>query len=238
MTWGKYRRLLAVLTIPLLGLGAIFFTFVVKPPIYATIICAPGFAGGENCRQTDGLGEKWDESLRKEYEAWFDVHTISYDENSSPYAIVSGSQRIVTGAQILEVSPYVGTTDEPGSPTDQLRSLTGKRIDLILGEKNEQYRLLNPLGCNELNFERGSGTYVAGLCGVPSGVVSVKFALTEPESHKLEELRAAVNKEISDGRSNLVMHYVFGVPIFMILFLLISGIIWIIKRSAVYVSAG
>ena len=238
MTWGKYRRLLAVLAIPLIGLGLIFSTVVVEPPFHASIICQPGFVGDENCRQTDGIGKEFDERLRKEYAAWFDIHTIPHEENSFPRTSVSGSQRMVTGAQILEVSPYVGTADVPNSPTHELRALTGKRIDLLLGVNNDEYRSLNPLGCNQLNFERESGTYVADLCGVPSGVVSIKFALTERDTHKLEQLRTAVDKEIADNRSNLMIHYALGVSIFPILFLMLSGIILAIKRASDYVSAG
>ena len=194
--------------------------------------------GQENCRRTDGLGEEWDQLLRSEHEAWFDVNTIPYEENSYPYSIASGSQRFVTGAQILEVSPYAGTTDEPGSPLDQLRSLSGKEIDLILGDGDEQYRLLNPLGCNELSFEEHAGNYVAGLCGVPNGVVSVKFSLAGQEREKLETLRSSIDEQISEARSNLVMHYVIGIPLFLVLFLIISAIVWAIRRAARYVAAG
>lgn len=238
MTWRKYRRLLAVLAIPLLGLGAFFFTFVVKPPSYATIICGPGLTGREYCRRTDGLGEEWDQQLRSEHEAWFDVNTIPYEENSYPYSMVSGSQRFVTGAQVLSVSPYAGTTDEPGSFVDQLRSLPRNEIDLILGIGSEQYRPLNPLRCNELSFQEDAGNYVAGLCGVPNGVVSVRFSLAGQEGEKLETLRASVDAQRSEARSDFVMHYLVGVPLFLVLFLLISAIVWAIRRAARYVAAG
>lgn len=224
--------------IPLLGLGVIVFTLVAKPPLYASVICAPDMFGRENCRLTDGLGGEWDKNLRKKHEAWFDVHTIPYEENSFPRANISGSKRDVIGAQIIEVTPYPGPLAEPESLNDQVRSLTGRRVDLVLGDNNDYYRTVNRLGCNELNFEKGSATYIANYCGVPNGVVSIRFTLTGYEAKSLENLRDSANKQISDARSSLVTHFVLGVPFFLVLFLLFSGVIWTVKRAARYISAG
>lgn len=238
MTWSKYRRLLTVLLLPLLIAGAIFTTAIIHPSNYVTILCSRSALSGENCRTTDGLGNKWDEQLRKEYNAWFDIKTRTYEQNRFPSTIISGSQRYVTAVQIMEVEPYLGTDESPGSPLDQLRSLRGKDITIVFGNKDRDDRPLNPLGCNELNFEDYPESYTAGLCGIPGGVVGVKFTVGPEGNAQLSELKEAAEEETSNAREVLILGYVFGTPIFVMVFLIISGLVWMIRRATLYVQAG
>lgn len=237
MTWSKYGRLLTVLFVPLLIAGVLFFTLVVRPPTYATILCAPAFSI-ENCRTTDGLGEPWDERLRKEYVAWFDINTRPYEKNSFPYTIISGSQRLISGVRIVEVSPYPGTDDGPGSPIQRLRSLADEPISIKFGTNQADERPLDPLGCNELDFQDYPVSYTAGLCGIPTGVARVKFTVDPQGNSQLLQLKQAVESETSDARQNLILHYALGAPIFLLLFLLISGLFWLIRKATSYVAAG
>ncbi len=236
MTARQYRRLLVVLSLPLLLASGIFFSTAVPAPFYASIICNQPIPTYENCRTTDGLGEPFDESIRRESSAWFDVRATSYDQNNFPTSFISASPRLIDRAQILEVTPYVGTDTGPGSGADALSAAIGQRISIALGvEPNgprDAYRYV--IGCNELQFDQQSSTYTAGLCGVPDGVVSLRFS-TDDES--LRALQTAVNKEVSSARMDLVLHYLLGVPFFLVIFLLLSGLVWLIKRSWRYVAA-
>lgn len=193
---------------------------------------------GENCRTTDGLGEKWDEQLRSEHPAWFDIQTRPYEKNSFPTAFVSGSQRYVPGIRIVSVSPYLGTDESPGSPLDELRAMTGREIAIVFGTKEGDARPLNPLGCNELNFDDGGDTYTAGLCGIPNGVARVEFTASGETSKQLSELKAKIDNEIASQRSNIIIDYAVGIPLFLIIFLLGSALIWTVRKATSYVRAG
>ena len=236
MTCKKYRRLLIVLTLPLLAGGAVFFSTVVPAPTYATIVCAQWLAGSENCRTTDGLGNRFDEMVRRDHPAWFDVETVPFSENKFPFAMVSASQRLIESAQILEVTPYVGTDDGPGSPIDALRRRSGHEISIILGVESDHGRdgYLSVIGCNELSFDPTNRSYWAGLCGIPNGVARVRFSTNDDG---LRQLEAAARAEIASGRTNLILHYAFGVPAFLVLFLLLSGVAWLVRRAWRYVAA-
>lgn len=178
MTARQYRRLLVVLSLPLLLAGGIFFSTAVPAPFYASIICNQPLPTYENCRTTDGLGEPFDEALRRESAAWFDVHATTHDQNKFPMSFISASPRLVDGAQILEVTPYVGTNTGPGSGTDALNAAIGQKISIALGVEPNGPRdaYLYLIGCNELRFDQQSSIYTAGLCGVPDGVVNLRFS--------------------------------------------------------------
>lgn len=229
-------RLLIVLTVPLLIAGAIFTRVVIRPDNYATILCDNTFLLVEICRTTDGLGKKWDKQLRSEHPAWFDIHTRAHEDNSFPYAIVSGSQRYITDARIVSVAPYTGTDESSGSPLDQLRSMRGQEISIILGVNDTKPP--NSLGCNELRFDDKSNIYTAGLCGIPNGIAAIEFTAGVNSSEMLSKLRAEIEKEISRQRKNIIIDYAVGIPLFLVLFLLGSLLIWIFKRAISYVRAG
>lgn len=238
MTKMQYGRLLIVLIVPLLIAGALFTRTVIRPDNSATILCDNTYIFGENCRTTDGWGEPWDKRLRGERPAWFDIWTRSFKDNSFPFAIVSGSQRSITDARIISVTPYTGTDESAGSPLDQLRDMTGQEISIIFGVKESYARPLNPLGCNELEFDGRSEIYTAGLCGIPNGVARVKFTAGVNGSEMLSELRTKIEGEISRQRKNIITDYLVGIPLFLVLFLLGSLLTWTVKRAISYVRAG
>lgn len=236
MTWRKYRRLLIVISLPLLIAGGIFFSTAVPAPFYASIICTQPLPNYENCRTTDGVGEPFDESIRSKSRSWFDVQLASYDQNKFPTAFVSASPRLIEGAQILEVTPYAGANTGPGSGIEALSTPTGRSISIALGVEPNGARdaYLYIIGCNELRFDKQSSTFTAGLCGLPDGVASIRFS-TDDQS--LGELAKAVNEEVASARTDLIFHYLLGVPVFLVLFLVLSGLAWVVRRAWLYVAA-
>ena len=240
MTTRKYRRLLAVLCIPLLAAGALFFTVVVRPPSSVEILCTPFLASNDSCKWATFEGQ-FGERLRKEYPVRFDIQARPFERNKFPFAYASGSRQIVTGATVLEVEPYAGTTDGPGSPIAALRSRRGESITIIFGgggNREDDERLLNPLQCNELDLTSYPNAYIAGLCGVPQGVAKVKFVLNGDDNAQLAGLKPAIDAVVAEARNNLLLHYALGTPLFLILFLIGSGLVWAIRRASAYVAAG
>ncbi|XLU00566.1 hypothetical protein Aerorivi_02406 [Aeromonas rivipollensis] len=237
MTWEQYRRLLIILTIPLLIAGAIFTRVTIDPEKYVTFLCYNTMVG-ERCSQTDGLGGPWDKSLRNKEVAWFNVNTRSYKNNSFPRTYVSSNRRFLQGARIVSVKPYVGTDASSGSPLDQLRAKTGQEISIIFGSNDEDARLLNPLGCNELWLDGEDNNYIAGLCGIPGGVAQVEFTVGPEGSQMLSELKNEIDNQISIVRNEIIFSYVVGIPMFLLMFLLGSLLVWMIRKAIRYIRAG
>lgn len=233
MNYNQYRRLLLVLTIPLLIAGAIFALIEGRSLNDATILCV-----GDNCRTTDGLGKRWDTALRSEHEAWFDVNARTYDDNTFPRTIISASSQLVTDATIIDVEPYVGTDDRAGSPLDQLRNLQGKNIALLFGVKGNNVSTLKMLTCNELNLMDAPTSYTAGLCGIPNGIVRVKFRVDSEANKQLSALKTSIENETSESRNSLILNYIFGVPIFFVIFIILSLLVFVIRKSINYIKAG
>lgn len=237
MTRTRFKRLFVVLLGPLLIAGAILAFMANKDAGSLNMRCQIGLFGSENCRPT-GWAD-FDERVAKEAPAWFDVKTRPYEKNSFPTVSVSASQRQIKDVQIIDVFPYAGTADGPGSPLSELRSLSDHKISIIFGVRNESARVYDPLGCNELDFEEAaSGIFRAGLCGIPNGVAQVQFRVGEQGQKELMALKAAVDNETAEGRRIMILGYLILTPIFVVLFLLLSGLVWIVRRATSYVAAG
>ena len=236
MTRQKFKRLFLVLLGPLVISGAISAIVANNDDGSLNLRCESFTIDFENCRPT-GWGD-FDKSVAEQAPAWFNAKVRSYENNSFPNAYISASQRRVNNAEILEVSPYLGTREGAGSPLSELRSLSGRRISIVFGVPSERIRELNPLGCNELDLqEASSGVFTAGLCGIPNGVAQVKFSVGPQEQQYLLTLKSAIDREIAERRKLMVQNYLFITPIFVVLFLVISGLVWIIRRAIAYVSA-
>lgn len=237
MTRTKFKRLFLVLLAPLLIFGVIFAILENEKADPMTLRCQAFMSRHENCRPT-GSGD-FDSYVAGQAPAWFDVKVRPYERNSFPKVFVSASQRQIDNVEILTVSPYLGTQGGAGSPLNELRSLTGQRISIIFGVPSERNRRLDPLGCNELDFEESStGVFTAGLCGIPNGVVRVRFSVGQQELQMLDALKLAINRETEIRRQDLIKNYLFSTPMFVVLFLLVSAAVWIVRRAILYVSAG
>lgn len=234
MTNKKFKRLFIVLLAPLLFSGAMLAMFYNKSNQSIRMRCESGSYLGQICRVTD-WGEI-DEHVAKDFPVWFDVNTRSYENNKFPKDYVSASVRKIDGVQILEVLPYAKMEDIPNSSLNNLRSLSGQRISIIFGIENNEYRDLNPLGCNELNFEEGrSDVFVAGLCGIPNEIVQVKFRVDPQGQKELVGLKNAIDEKIENAQHVMIINYVIITPIFLVIFLIISIFIFIIRKSYDYI---
>ena len=237
MTFAKYKRLFLVLLFPLLLAGAVAAVVANKDYGLVSMRCEPFMSGVETCRST-GWGE-YDDRIKQDSPGWFDVHARSYEKNSFPEVFASASQRQINDVQILDVTPYAGTDDSPGSPLAQLRSLGSQNTSIMFGIPDNNYRLLNPLGCNELDLdESASGIFTAELCGIPNGLVHVRFRVSPQGQQQLLGLKQAVDEETSNNRQTMIVNYVTITPVFVLLFLIISCLVWTVRRAGTYVAAG
>lgn len=236
MTAKKFKRLFIVLLGPLLVAGIICGVIAHQDMGSMNLYCHP-FLKVDHCRDAGWKDNKFEEMIRRESPTWFYVQDRSYDENKFPRTSVQASQRIINDVQILEVAPYIGTSDLALS---DLRALSGSRMSIIFGalngEAGNRMRSLYPLQCNELRYVEGaSNVFWAGLCGVPNGVAQVKFSIGSLGSQQLLDLKAAIDKETAERRQEIIRIYLIATPLFVVLFLLFSGVIWIIRHAILYV---
>lgn len=228
MTKNQFKRLFFLLLGPLLIAGGILATVEAKKAGARMIFCQPivHWSKNNSCRSVS-----WDRFVRiMDGAVLFDVYTQS---SSNPYT--SASSRVVSGVQILEVSPYLGTDASPGSALSQLRAMAGQEISIILGISDNEYRQLDPLACNGLTFQEGSSEVFKAGCHIPDGVASVKFRVDSQSQSELLRLKADIDEELERRRQEVVSIFLMITPIFIVIFLLISGIIWSIRRAMAYV---
>lgn len=236
MTRAKFKRLFIVLLAPLLIAGGILAFSVNMDDGSINLRCNNSLFGMENCRST-GWGDFADR-VEKESPAWFEVNARPYEKNSFPRVTAYASQRQIDGVELIDATPYVGTAEGPGSPLSELQSLAGQKISILFGVSNERDRTFNPLGCNQLDFDEASpSVFTAGLCGIPNGVAQVRFRVGPEAQKALAALKSSIDDETARGRTRMIENYVFITPIFLIVFLIISGVVWAIRRAARYVAA-
>lgn len=239
MTWGKYRRLLAVSAVPLLIAGGIFAMVNLNDQHYAAIRCENAGVFAPNCRRLT-YGDPLDTYIENKYPAWFDLKIVKYDENALPFISASGSQMYLEGVEIVSVEAYIGTDESEGSPIAQLRDMASSRepISIIFGVNEDRPGDPRSLGCNELDITEAPSTYVAGLCGVPGGGALVTFRPNAEGAAYLEELHRKAVSQVEEAKSQLMWSYALTIPVFLVLFLLMSLLVWAVRRAVSYVSAG
>ncbi len=237
MTQSRFKRLFLVLLGPLLFAGAIFAMLTHEKLDGLNIRCQPGLFMSENCRQT-GWGE-FDSSIAKQSPQWFEVEVRPFEQNSFPKVFVSASQRQIDDVEIVKVLQLNVREGDPETSQTQLQPLAGQKISIIFGIPDGHPRSLNPLACNRLNFEKAAvGIFIAELCAAPSGSASIEFRTGQKGRKDLMSMKAEIDNQTELGRKSLIHNYLLNTPVFVVLFLLLSAIIWIIRRMALYVLAG
>lgn len=144
----------------------------------------------------------------------------------------------VSDVRIVSVTPYSGTSDELGSPIDKLRSMIGQKTSIAFGNTGRES--LVPLRCNELyfDFDGDEEYYTARMCNIPDGLVQIKFTIDNVDGSILSVLKANIDNNISAQRNKILIVYAIGIPMFLIIFLLGSLVVWAVKRAVLYVRAG
>ena len=234
MTWRRYRRLTLVLILPLLLAGWLTARAMWSHnDLFATCEEQSTF---ENCRNVGWTGSLHDYVIKSQ-PAWFDIQPAELD--TSPAAMpFSGSRRSFYGAEVVAAEPFMGN----GPAAASIMSETvGKRGRVLLGIlKNERSTILDSavdLACNSVSFSATPGQYEAGCYGEGwSGPVT--FTLTGSEQQRMERLRQEVQAEIDKQHGEYRLFQIIMYPLFLYLFLIGSGLVWLGRVSFRYVKEG
>lgn len=240
MTFGKYKRLLLVISLPLLLLGLIVSE--VRPyPDTAFLICQ-NWGEKENCRNVGGPSGNFYKYTKKQSAAWFQV-SASFLENKHVYYIVEADARTVGRVTIDDTHPYADAL----APA-LMENLKGRSAILKMGI-NEGQRSVDLeteiyLYCYTINFDMeptphipNPGRYMAQCVANDwGGFVSIKPS-PEAEQH-LAVLRDSVAERADKIESEALIHRVGLTLSPLVFFLILSAVFWAIRKSIAFVRAG
>lgn len=248
MTLGKYKRLLLILTVPLLILGFALTKFLIAPYNSATIICTK-FASEHCISITEDPWAERVESFKSRYLPvradsskvenleWVEIWGIDASfplSYSWPYA----SPRVVFGAVMTDVRHYIGANEATVLHVERLKERIDESIILYLGSRIEDLSSTYALsGCNLLKFDNES---FRTRCLYTEGMFEVEFSVgsDSPSAKALATLHNGITEQINRSREGILLHYAVGVPIPLVIFLFLSGLVWVVRKSIKYVAAG
>lgn len=244
MTFGKYKRLLVVVSLPLLLLGYFLSEFVVPYPKFARLVCQ-NWGTMENCRNVGEPGETFYDHTKKQSPAWFQVNGGPIDD-THVYYVVEGDARLLGRVTIDEVVPYLDimNSQEPA----MMEKLKGREAMMRLGiEKGQRSVDLGSeifLYCHTLQLDmkprpyiKNPGPYLAD-CVADNWGGLIAFTPGQEAGQTLALLRNAISEEVDKKERDYLMHRIVICLYPLALFLILSGSVWVMRRAAAYVRAG
>ena len=234
MTIQQYRRLAVVAFLPLLLAGWIYAVIFEPFGEGPFVTCEYDDVFQHNCRSVGWAGGLHDEVL-KSSPAWFDLQ-IPHLQDESPVSIhFQGSARSFYGAQVISATPYGSNAGDVGS------NLVGRQANVILGLDGDQRSYVSSdnlvLYCNSLNFEVKLNEYRSNCFG-DDWAQSVSFALVGDGREHLNALKKAMIAEIDDNAARYRGYQLLMYPLFVYLFMLLSGLAWLTNKAYRFVKAG
>lgn len=229
MTKARFKRLFIVLLGPLLVLGAaVAYFYVYHIDKYATYIYCDPIAGVEDCI-----------TLREpDYEATLEPRGTDFDvveRYDDEHTIIQAFRRSVQAAEIIDIgSAYRSSRGGWYKPKNELDPIVSMNLT-----PDPQDRSSDRIECMQLDITKISkGVFIANRCTSPMGMLSgVEFRVKDQDKQVLNNLVNAVRQETSAEDARKVGRFVLITPIFVFLFLVLSGLIWLFRRAKAYVLA-
>ncbi|TAY34667.1 hypothetical protein ELH93_19460 [Rhizobium leguminosarum] len=176
--------------------------------------------------------------LTKDRVAWFDIDPGESMVYLDDY--IQGSGVSVREAQVLEVIPQ-GITSESISNTPT--TLNGRTAWIGLGVSDGVRSSVDAssavLWCNQLRYLPEVNHYLS-YCFGNNWEAAVKYtvAANGGDFQLLQGLRSEIQSERRGRQWDFVLYCVFVLPMFVYLFLLVSGLIWLVGKAASFVRSG
>jgi hypothetical protein len=228
-----------VLFIPLMLAGVITFRVLVPYDRYAYFLCEPGLFGGhENCRFMGSSTEGLYKTVKRDYPAWFGVQIGKWDSNAYPVNFVEASSRNILGAHIVDAEPFALQGEDAAR---YMKSLVGMPASIQLGGVEKENSIiadgLATLTCNEFRFEDSPGLYTSNCWGAGWGG-PVKFTVSGADNDAIQDLKNQIKKEEEWLHNDFITYQIITYPLFVYLFLIASGISWIVLKAVRFVRNG
>lgn len=243
MTLGKYKRLLIVVSLPLLLFGLVLSAVVVPFPRSVEIRCR----GGEdfsNCYNDvrharafrgDGAGV-----------TRFDVEgPLSNDWILRYY--VQAEAMVLRRVTVDTVTLYSGMGYPPESFA-AVRAMEGRSAVLFLGVEDGMLSFDNGtdlfLWCHTLEYDGAPGSWLpqpgpySATCAGEGWAGQVTFTPGQEALRSLTPLRNAIDDEVGDLGFAFWAHSVALTLAPLVVFLILSALVWMTRRATVFVRAG
>lgn len=235
MTFARYRRLLLVVLAPLLIGGAIF-SYYTSPFRSGNFITCDNSYGEDFCRNVGGFDSPLLSVVRKNQESWFDIIERSGSESGFLSIYVEGSQRLLKEVTIPSTTLLYKNPDEVPY---YIKNLQGKSGAIILGISDPSQRSLVTankflLYCNRLSLESGND-YYQSFCFGDGWNGLIEYSVTGETKDMLSALSSSISEAKAKLKKELILYWVITTPIFLVVFVFISLVIFSLKKAYIYV---
>lgn len=243
VAFGKYKRLLLVASLPLLLLGFDLSAFIMPFARYVDIRCSQ-FGDLELC--VNSLRNPRNFNSNRESTTRFEVSGPAVEHRNVRY-LVEADERTVGRVTVQSIVLHHGLRN-PRAAETAVQKLIGRTAMLHLGvskdERSVDFGGAISLFCNTLEYDKeplswfpNPGPYNAVCVGDDwSGYVS--FAPNPEAQRSLALLRNAVGDEVGKIEREFWVHRIGLTVAPLVLFLIVSAIVWLTRKAAAYVRAG
>lgn len=237
MISGKFKRLVIVLALPLLTIGAWLVHLNNRQFTDLKVRCAPLLLEEDYCEST-GWGDN-DSYVASRFARCFDIRIDRSNDPSakawSRIVSVSGSPRAIYGVNLVSFKPLLLSSST--SSVDPLQQLNNNPVDLYFPAGASEREGSPSLDCGALIFERSSPDTFGAECSFKGQNGVATFSADASSSNKLMSLKKKIVDVSDEYRAKARLSYLM-LPVPLLLFLALSGIVWIVRRGSRYVAEG
>ena len=235
MTFAKYKRLFLVLFLPLL-LAGIIVEEILDNNFTRT---SSTFCDSSSCRNG---GRAYDSffNMIDDRGRYFTVYD-NRDKKIFPPVdmVIRVSDMSILDATVTGISNISGASLYSEKA---LNGLVGTVISMIsFSEKNKVKSSFMQdggilLSCSTLSIEDEAGSFES-MCSFDNISFLLKYSLKGKSAAYLSNLINNIDSGIDKKRNEKILSMLLGYPMFIYIFLIISGVIWLVRKAARYVSS-
>ena len=240
LTWRQYGRLCLVLYVPLLLAGFIFFSIRFQDARIYHILCEYS-----NCRRAGSVDGFLYKYIKNNGSPWFEIHSKKFGETTDSWAntlfpaLIVEASGLLLNVEIMDTR-ISSTILLPRSDLDKVRiGLNGKKTYIWINETKE-FKVYDDnnnnvsMRCRDLTFSDKIDTYYSWCYG-DSWAGEVFF---KSDDIIMNAIRESLIKQKNSIQYDYLFAQLVMYPIFIWLFIIISGLAWVTKQAVSFVKAG
>ncbi|TCS32922.1 hypothetical protein EDC30_11933 [Paucimonas lemoignei] len=239
MNKSQYKRLCLVLLAPLLFAGFISSNTFLRSERNHWLLCEGISGEQEFCRRgtyTDH-GDFYD-SIKKKYPAWFLVE-FPFHEKAVKLE-VQVRQRVAFADEIIGTEPSFGYKEKAAYMDQMVGRKALISLGIIKDAKSEFVEALPEvfLACNYLSMDNKEPRVYMAHCKGEGWIGAITFKASAETELMLQGIKNQYYKELDDLEFNFWIDRISAWLIYVVLFLILSLIVYLIRTSINYVRFG
>lgn len=227
----RYKRLVIVVAIPLLIIGAIFSYLESGFGRFQVIVCEIS-QGTEDCQ---AAGDPFGPSIYTlRYEGQGERFAIYPGNFSKDRMLFQGSRRTIEHAWISDADTSRGGLMDNSVAPDELIgkhvsiSLNSDKDDSVVFERGAHMR------CHSLFFHEEKNSFSA-WCRMGGWESNISFYTSDADLIMLSNLNIAMSKEANAAKRHMLWEWLATTPIFLFGFFVVSLILYLVHIAYVYI---